>query len=100
MVNYRRNQDLLLETPDSLPPDFFPDTNRAKAIIEAAFAENRSLLSESEAKDLLGCYGVPVVGTRVCVTAMEAVIAADELGYPVALKIRSPQIPHPTTWAA
>ena len=95
MVTYRRNQDLLLETPDSLPPDFFPDTSRAKAIIEVALGEGRSLLSESEAKDLLGCYGVPVVGTRVCVSAMEAVIAADELGYPVALKVRSPQIPQP-----
>jgi acetyltransferase len=95
MVTYRRNQEMLMETPDSLPTDFFPDTTRAREIINKALAEGREGLSENEASKVARAYGIPVVETRTCVSSMEAVIAADELGYPVVLKIRSPQIPQP-----
>ncbi len=95
MINYRRNQHLLLETPDSLPADFFPDTDKARAIVAQALAEKRYKLSETEARGVLAAYGVPVVETRSVVSAREAVQAAEELGYPVALKVRSPQIQQP-----
>lgn len=95
MVAYRRVQELLMETPDSLPPDFFPDVDKARSTIETALAEGRSRLDEAEARDVLLAYGVPVVETRFAVSAKEAVLAAEAMGYPVALKIRSAQIPHP-----
>lgn len=95
MAEYQRNQELLIETPDSLPSDFFPDTTRAREIVTRALEENRSELTEPEAKDVLAAYGIPVVETRVAVSARDAVIAADELGYPVALKLRSPQVLQP-----
>jgi acetyltransferase len=95
MTNYRRNQQLLMETPDSLPSDFFPDTSGAKGIVDAVLKENRALLDESESRDVLAAYGVPVVETRACISAMEAVRVAEEMGFPVALKIRSPQILQP-----
>ena len=95
MAEYLRNQELLIETPDSLPSDFFPDTSTARGIVTKALDEDRSTLTEPEAKDILAAYGVPVVETRIAVSAKEAVIAADALGYPVALKLRSPQIPQP-----
>ncbi|QJB56142.1 bifunctional acetate--CoA ligase family protein/GNAT family N-acetyltransferase [Pseudodesulfovibrio sp. zrk46] len=95
MAEYLRNQELLIETPDSLPTDFFPDTNAARSIVAKALDEGRESLTEPEAKDILAAYGVPVVETRIAVSAKEAVIAADALGYPVALKLRSPQIPQP-----
>jgi acetyltransferase len=95
MANYMRNQRLLMETPDSLPSDFFPDTPRAKEIVSLVLKENRALLNEPEARDLLASYGVPVVDTRSSVSAMEAVQIAEEIGFPVALKIRSPQILQP-----
>jgi acetyltransferase len=95
MANYRRNQQLLMETPDSLPSDFFPDTPRAREIVTAVLKENRALLNEAESRDLLAAYGVPVVETRPCISAMEAVQVAEEIGFPVALKIRSPQILQP-----
>jgi acetyltransferase len=95
MVNYRRNQQMLMETPDSLPSDFFPDTNRAREIVATVLKENRALLNESESRDVLAAYGVPVVETRTCISAMEAVQVAEEIGFPVALKIRSPQILQP-----
>ena len=95
MAEFARNQELLIETPDSLPSDFFPHTGRARAIVNEVLKEGRSELREPEAKDVLAAYGIPVVETRIAVSAKQAVIAADELGYPVALKLRSPQIPQP-----
>ena len=95
MVQFQRNQDMLMETPDSLPTDFFPDTMSAREIIATALAEGRDTLTEPEAKGVLAAYGIPAVETRIAVSAKEAVIAADELGYPVALKIRSLQISQP-----
>ncbi len=95
MAEYKRNQELLIETPDSLPTDFFPDTTKAREVVEKALAEGREDLSEPEAKAVLASYGIPVVETRLAVSAREACIAADELDYPVALKIRSPQIDQP-----
>ncbi|MBG0790352.1 MAG: bifunctional acetate--CoA ligase family protein/GNAT family N-acetyltransferase [Desulfovibrionaceae bacterium] len=95
MAEYLRNQEMLIETPDSLPTDFFPDTARARSIVDKALADGRTSLTEPEAKDILAAYGIPVVETRIAVSAKEAVIAADKLGYPVALKLRSPQIPQP-----
>ncbi|MFP4314937.1 MAG: bifunctional acetate--CoA ligase family protein/GNAT family N-acetyltransferase [Desulfovibrionales bacterium] len=95
MANYRRNQELLMETPDSLPTDFFPDTPGARQIVGNVLKEKRSLLNEAESRDVLAAYGVPVVETRACISAREAVEIAQEIGYPVALKIRSPQILQP-----
>lgn len=95
LADYRLSQNLLMEAPDSLPTDFFPDTTTARNVVEKVLGENRSELSETEAKDVLAAYGIPVVETRFAVSAKEAVIAADELGYPVAVKVRSPQISQP-----
>jgi acyl-CoA synthetase (NDP forming) len=53
-------------------------------------------LTEREAKEVLVLYGVPVVGERVAQSAEEAVNAAGALGYPVVLKVESPDLPHKT----
>ena len=53
-------------------------------------------LTEREAKHVLACYGVPVVQERLTQSSAEAVNAARELGFPVALKVESPDIPHKT----
>jgi acetyltransferase len=94
MVTYRRNQELLMQTPPSIAEEFVPDTAAARGVIAAALAEGRTELSEPEAKRVLAAYGIPVVETRVARDAEEAVRLADELGYPVALKILSPDISH------
>jgi acetyltransferase len=95
MVQFQKNQELLIQTPDSLPSDFFPDTAAARGICARALAEGRSRLTSAEAKDVLTAYGIPVVETRHVTSAREAVIAADQLGYPVAVKLKSPQISKP-----
>ena len=94
MVNYRRNQETLMETPPSVPEDFAPDTAAAQRIIARALAEDRSWLLEPEAKELLGAYGVPVVPTQLAHTADEAAAIAARLGGPVVLKVVSPDITH------
>ncbi|OEU69751.1 MAG: GCN5 family acetyltransferase [Desulfovibrio sp. S3730MH75] len=95
MAEYQRNQELLTETPDSLPSDFFPDTTTAREIVIKALSEGREDLNDPESHKVLAAYGLPVVETKIAISAREAVIAADELGCPVALKIRSPQISQP-----
>jgi acyl-CoA synthetase (NDP forming) len=66
----------------------------AAAVFAQARAQGRTLLNEVEAKQLLAAAGIPVIDTRLARTKEEAVSIAGELGYPVALKIVSPQITH------
>src|SRR5579884_2270834 len=59
MVQYRRNQELLYETPAALPEDVTPDTQRVQQIFAQARAAGRTLLTEVEAKQVLAAYGAP-----------------------------------------
>lgn len=68
----------------------------AAALLDQAQAEGRTLLSESEAKQLLQAAGIPVVETRVAHSSNAAVQAADALGYPVVVKLHSAVITHKT----
>jgi acetyltransferase len=94
LSTYRRNQALLLEVPtasESGPPDL----EAARAVVAAALADGRDMLSEFEAKKLLEAYRIPVVPTvAVAADADAAERAASGIGYPVALKILSPDITH------
>ena len=53
-------------------------------------------LTEREAKEVLAAYGVPVVADQVVQNAAQAVAAAERAGFPVVLKVESPDIPHKT----
>jgi acetyltransferase len=94
IVEYRRNQESLMETPASAAEDFTPDAGAARRIVEQALADGRDLLTEPEAKDVLAAYGVPVVETRVAATPEDCAARAAEIGFPVALKILSRDITH------
>lgn len=94
MVQYRRNQDLLMETPPNIPEMFTPDTDKARRVIDLVLSEGRSWLSEPEAKTVLAAYGVPVVSTHVAATPEAAAALAEKIGEPVALKILSSDISH------
>lgn len=67
--------------------------SRAAALLDAAAG---TTLTEREAKAVLAAYGVPVVGERLVADAEAAVAAAEALGFPVALKVESPDLPHKT----
>jgi len=96
MVEYRRNQEMLIETPRTLPAGFAPDRVTARRIINTALADGQTdvMLGEADAKMLLAAYDIPVVETRAAADPEQAAAAADEIGYPVALKVQSPDISH------
>ncbi|MGB9853404.1 MAG: acetate--CoA ligase alpha subunit [Candidatus Bathyarchaeales archaeon] len=96
MYQYKRNLELLYETPEELPVDISPPKHPILVAMRNAVMENRELLTEAEAKKLLEYYDLPVVKTYVAKTADEAAHIASHIGYPVVLKILSPQITHKT----
>lgn len=87
MVNWVRNQKLLQETPPSLTSYQEPDTQRAQALMMKALAENRHILTLPEAKNVLAAFHIPVSTTTVATTAAEAIAIADQLGYPITMKL-------------
>jgi acetyltransferase len=96
MYQYQRNLELIYETPEELPVDAAPPKQPIMAILRNAALEGRELLTEEESKRLLKYYNFPVVNTAVATTADEAVAFARQMGFPVVLKILSPQIVHKT----
>jgi acetyltransferase len=93
-VRYRRNQELLLETPAARSTDFTPDAEGARAAIEGALAAGREWLDADEATAVIAAYGVPLPAMRLAADAADAARAAAEIGGRVALKIRSPDVTH------
>jgi len=94
LATYRRNQALLLEAPTA-SENGPPQLASARATVEQVLADGRDMLNEVEAKALLRAYGIPVVTTReVGASAADATRAATQIGYPVVLKILSPDISH------
>ena len=94
MVNYRRNMEMLMETPPSAPEEFAPDTEKAKAIVEKVLARDNGMMTEPEAKAVLVAYGIPTVETHVAEDPKSAARYATEIGYPVVVKILSEDISH------
>jgi acetyltransferase len=97
LVRYREAQEQLLETPDSLPKDFVPDTITARHVVEHAIREGRRWLDPLEVNALLRAYGIPVAPVTLAETAEEAAAAARPIlaeGGTVAIKVLSPDIIH------
>ncbi len=73
---------------------FSHKTERASEIIETCLQNGQTYLGELEGLELLSCYGFQVLPTQLSTSAEEAVSLADQMGYPVVMKIVSPQILH------
>lgn len=93
MVEYRRNQKQLKETP-ALPADLEQNTDQAHRLIAQTLAEGTTQLDTHEVRAILQAYGMNVLPTWIASDSSEAVNIASQVGYPVALKLRSPDIPH------
>ncbi|MCP4376986.1 MAG: GNAT family N-acetyltransferase, partial [bacterium] len=91
-VNHRRNQELLIETPRSVPLDFIPSMDVTRNAVRKTLADGRVLMSDPEAKVVLAAYGVPAVPTRFAVSPAQAASLAESVGFPVAVKLLSPDI--------
>ncbi|MBL1140689.1 MAG: bifunctional acetate--CoA ligase family protein/GNAT family N-acetyltransferase [Proteobacteria bacterium] len=96
IVEYGCNKESLMETPPSITEGF--DQGQAKAstqkIIKSVLQDKRNVLTEPEAKNILAAYGIPIVETKIAYNVDDALNAADDLGYPVVLKILSSDITH------
>lgn len=101
MWKYAKNLDGLYETP-MLGSDVGSCTDeicqipQAHTLIESVRKSGRTLLTEFESKQLLACYAIPTVDTRIATTEEDAIALATEIGYPVVLKLYSETITHKT----
>ena len=93
-AQYRANQQLLVQVPAPLASRSEPDSEGAKLVIRAALAEGRSLLDVVESKAVLGAFGIPLLQSIPAHDAAEALAIAEEIGFPVAMKIHSRDIAH------
>lgn len=94
IASFYQNQQLLQQTPPPLSTLANPDIEGARLIIENVLTERRKVLTEMESKALLSAFHIPVTQTILARSANEAMMIATQLGYPVALKIDSPDISH------
>lgn len=94
VMNFHRNQEMLMQMPPSLPSEFQPDVAAARAIVERALARGDGLMTEPDAKAALAAYGIPVVETRIADSVERAAALATETGFPLALAVVSPDIAH------
>jgi acetyltransferase len=92
LAEYRRNQELLMETPSSVSEEFTPATETARRVIAAALAAGKDQLNIHATCELLAAYQIPMVSTRFAPTPEAAAELAIQLGGSVALKILSPDI--------
>ncbi len=93
-VRYQENQKQLMQVPSVAPAGAGADRAAVRTLIDGVLKDGREWLSEAESKAILSSYGLPVVETRLCADAADAVVAASELGEPVAVKIASADIQH------
>ena len=94
IASFYQNQQLLQQTPPPLSDLSQPDVEGARLLIESVLAERRKVLTEMESKALLAAFHIPVTKTILARSANEAIMIATQLGFPVALKIDSPDISH------
>ncbi|HAU5567053.1 TPA: GNAT family N-acetyltransferase [Serratia fonticola] len=92
-VEYRRNQKQLRETP-ALPIGLTQNSVQAHQLIQQALDQGINTLDTHEVQPVLQAYGLATLPTWIASDSREAASIADQIGYPVALKLRSPDIPH------
>ncbi|MEM1109261.1 MAG: bifunctional acetate--CoA ligase family protein/GNAT family N-acetyltransferase [Planctomycetota bacterium] len=96
LVNYQRNIEALYEMPRDVPVEFELNTTQIENTRADLLAKPQNTLSEAEGKALLKDYGIPVAETLIAATEDQAVEHAESIGYPVVMKILSPDITHKT----
>jgi len=96
LVHYSRNLETLYETPKDVPVDFAIDRESLRKDFIENLPETGTTLPEAKSKALLETFGIPCTTPFPAATADTAVAAARKLGFPVVLKILSPDVTHKT----
>lgn len=94
LSSYWRNQQSLMETPPAVSDAITIDQAKAESIIDGVLEDGRSVLMEPEATAILAAYGIPTAPAITARTPEEASLAAQQLGFPVVVKILSRDISH------
>jgi acetyltransferase len=92
MVEQRRWQERPLPEFET----FDVDRERVAHIFQEVRAHRRVQIGDAEARDILEAYRIPIPTSKLCSTVDEAVAFAEQIGYPVVMKITSPDILHKT----
>lgn len=95
-LNRLNQQRKWIERPITTPMRFDVDAERAAKIFSDAAAENREQLTTGESLQVLSAYGIRVCKDGEAKNADEAVALAEEIGYPVVMKLNSKKISHKT----
>ncbi|MBP6361220.1 MAG: bifunctional acetate--CoA ligase family protein/GNAT family N-acetyltransferase [Aeromonas sp.] len=93
MVEYRRNQKQLMETPASLQGDKL-NVELCQQLIRQALERKQLTLDTHLVQPILQAAGLATLPTWIVSDAIEATLTAEQIGYPVAVKLRSPDIAH------
>ena len=94
LVQYRRNKKLLMETPTARPEDLIYDQKAALEIIESASKVGMLKFNTFKSKPLLSAYHLNTIETVVIKNEQEALEKVQNIGFPLAVKINSPDIEH------
>ena len=92
LARHLRNQQLLMQSPGPLSHQEPPDVEGARLIIEGVMSEGRKLLGIIEAKAVLAAFRIPTMQAVRANSANEALMAAEALGFPVVVKVNSPDL--------
>jgi acyl-CoA synthetase (NDP forming) len=94
LAAWQRREQMMTVRKEERALAIIPDAR--SVVSERLAALQQQMLTEREAKALLSQYGVPVVDERLATDGDAAIAAADAIGYPVVLKLESPDLPHKT----
>ena len=95
LARHNRNQRLLLQTPARLTSGQKPpDRDGARLIIEGVLTEQRKVLTEPESMAVLTAFHIPTVRYGVAHSPNEALVIAESIGFPIAMKVLSENISH------
>jgi acetyltransferase len=86
MMRFRRNQEMLIETPTSTPVEFTPATEAARLMLDEYLNGGRNFLVGRDAKALLSAYSIASAEARIAKTPGDAAAIAQTMGFPVALR--------------
>lgn len=96
LVSHHRNQQLLLQVPPAMQELSPPDIEGARLILDTVRQTGRSILTAREAKAVLHAFHIPTTQAILARDADEAMIAAQGLGFPVAIKVSAAELSHKT----
>ncbi|MBC35030.1 MAG: GNAT family N-acetyltransferase [Bacteroidetes bacterium] len=96
LVNYSRNLEVLFETPKDVPVRFNYDRQKIREDFHIQMKEKGNILSEVDSKQFLESYGISTIESKLAKNEREAISIANKMGYPLVMKVSSPDIKYKT----